>query len=106
VSIAVEPADLPETAARFGDAAYVLTAGADGRPHVSHVRVRVGDGTVEFTAGRSTRANLASRPAVVLWPPYEPGGFSLIVDAAAAPGEATGDVVVLVATHAVLHRPA
>jgi hypothetical protein len=106
MSIAVALADLEDTAARFGDAAYVLTSSDDGRPHISHVRVRVDGETIVFDAGRSTRRNLAARPAtVVLWPQAEPGGFSLIVDANA---EAPADdaPVVLIVANAVLHRPA
>jgi hypothetical protein len=112
VSIAVALDDLRATAARHGDAAYVLTAGDDGRPHVSHVRVHVEGTKISFAAGRSTRRNAVVRPAaiVVLWPPHEPGGFSLLADAVLpddARGAAVdGDELVLVATHAVLHRPA
>jgi hypothetical protein len=108
MSIAVALADLAETAARFGDAAYVLTAGDDGRPHIAHVRVRVDGESIVFTAGRSTRRNVTARPAtVVLWPQHEPGGFSLIVDAdARPPSDDDDDSLVLVATNAVLHRPA
>jgi hypothetical protein len=105
MSIAVALDELAATAARFGDAAYVLTSSADGRPHVAHVRVDVRGAEVAFTAGRGTRANAAARPSVVvLWPPHEEGGFSLIVDATARAGD--GDLVVLDATSAVLHRPA
>ena len=54
-------------------------------------------------AGRTTLANATRSPAVsLLWPPNEPGGYSLIVD-----GEATcdGDTVAIAPTRAVLHRP-
>ena len=107
MSIAVALADLADTAARFGDAAYVLTSADDGTPHVSHVRVHVVGETIVFDAGRSTRRNVAARPAtVVLWPQQEPGGFSLIVDTnAQAPADDDAPLV-LVATNAVMHRPA
>ena len=54
-------------------------------------------------AGRSTSANATARPLVsMLWPPYEPDGYSLIVD-----GEASldGDRLLLAPGRAVLHRP-
>ena len=54
-------------------------------------------------AGRRTVGNAAARPAVaLLWPPAEPGGYSLIVD-----GDATtaDDRLVVAPTKAVLHRP-
>jgi hypothetical protein len=109
VSIAVALEDLQATAARHGDAAYVLTAGDDGRPHVSHQRVRVDGATISFAAGGSTRRNAQARPhaIVVLWPPHEPDGFSLLADATLA-GEAAppGEPLAVRATHAVLHRPA
>jgi hypothetical protein len=111
VSIAVALEELRATAARHGPAAYVLTTGDDGRPHVSHVRVRVDGAAIAFDAGRSTRRNAAVRPdaVVVLWPPHEPGGFSLLADAVLQDGAAAavdGAELVVVATHAVLHRPA
>jgi hypothetical protein len=106
MSIAVALDELAATAARFGPAAYVLTSGADGRPHVSHVRVDVHGARITFAAGRGTRANAAARPAVVvLWPPHEDGGFSLIADATASASEAD-DALVLDVIRAVLHRPA
>jgi hypothetical protein len=40
----------------------------------------------------------------LLWPPNEPGGYSLIVDGAAAPSD-DGRIAVT-PTRAVLHRPA
>jgi hypothetical protein len=108
MSVAVALAELPETAASFGDAAFVLTVGDDERPKVAHVRVRVEDGIIELRAGRGTVANAQRRPlVVVLWPAVEPGGFSLIVDAECEPRDA-GDEGPLRCrpTSAVLHRPA
>jgi hypothetical protein len=39
----------------------------------------------------------------VLWPPYESGGYSMIVDGEA---HSDGDELVVVPTNGVLHRPA
>ena len=89
---------------RFGATAYVLCGGADGRPHISHATVTLDGGALHFAAGRRSAANMTERPLVaVLWPPFEPGGFSLIVDAVA---EVHENGVRLVPTNAVLHRPA
>jgi hypothetical protein len=105
VSIAVALTDLVEAAAPYGDAAFLATGGDDGRPHLSHVRVRFGDHQITIQAGRRSLANGTARPRVVLlWPPHETGGFSLIVDADAAVGS-HGELV-LTPTNAVLHRPA
>jgi hypothetical protein len=108
MSVAVALADLPDTAARYGPAAFVLTVGGDGRPHVAHVPVRLTGEVAEVPAGRTTLANARDRGHVVLlWPPFEARGFSLIVDAEHEPSDATGDGVLRCrATKAVLHRPA
>ncbi len=67
------------------------------------------------TSSRPPRATHRSatrweRPLVtLLWPPAEPGGYSLIVDGTvtSAEGAGTGDNSVVVRpTKAVLHRPA
>jgi len=105
VSIAVALTELAAAADPFGDTAFLATGGEDGRPHISHVRVHFADNRITLQAGRRSRANAADRPrVVVLWPPHEPDGFSLIVDADAAAG--AGDDLVLTPTSAVLHRPA
>jgi hypothetical protein len=104
MSIAVAVADLPEVTARYGGAAFLLTGGDDGRPRISHVRIGFADGGIVVPAGRSSRTNAAVRPLVtLLFPPYEVGGYSLIVDGAAT---VRADDVLVVPTNAVQHRPA
>ena len=59
--------------------------------------------------GGHTRDNLAHRRDVtLLWPPREPGGYSLIVDGRAEPTDADGETARLgvVPTRALLHREA
>jgi hypothetical protein len=61
-----------------------------------------------MTGGRRTTSNAIDRPAVsLLWPPIEPGGYSLIVDGEArvTTGPDGAGIVVTPAT-AVLHRSA
>jgi hypothetical protein len=54
--------------------------------------------------GNTTGANASARPLVSLvWPPSEPGGHSLIVDATATTAGDDGRVI-LEPTRAVLHR--
>jgi len=90
---------------RFGRSPYLLTVAADGRPHAVAVTVRWRGDELVASAGNRTRANAAERPLVsLLWPPAEPGGFSLIVDGTAA--DADGGGVSVRPTTAVLHRPA
>ena len=80
------------------------SGGDDGRPRISHVRIAfVADG-ISVPAGRSSRVNAAARPLVtLLFPPFEPGGLSLIVDAEATVRE---EDLLLTPTSAVKHRPA
>jgi hypothetical protein len=104
MSIPVDLGALDEAIATNGAAAFLLTSGDDGRPHVSHVAVHLHDGVLEVAAGRRTARNVAAQPAaVLLWPPVEAGGYSLIVDVHA---QVEGEVARCVPEHAVLHRPA
>lgn len=105
MSVPVSLHDLREQAGRFGPVVFLLTTSPDGRPHAVTVDLRWTDGgRLAMGAGRRTVANVAARPAVsLLWPPVEPGGYTLIVD-----GEAAGsdDGVTVTPTKGVLHRPA
>ena len=85
---------------------YLLTVGADARPHaVAVVAAWEGD-ALAIEVGQRTAANAAARPGVsLLWPPNEPGGYSLIVDGTATPTRDAARLVVT-PTRAVLHRPA
>jgi hypothetical protein len=63
---------------------------------------------IGLIGGRTTK-NLANRNDVtLLWPPREPGGYSLIVDGRAEVTEAGEDTIRLdvVPTRALLHRNA
>lgn len=111
MSIPVEVEALPDTVARFGPAAYLLTTGDDGRPHATHVVVDVSGAEIRCELGRRTARNGRVRPLVsMLWPPTEPAGYSLIVDGEleVVGGDESGEgaVGVVTATWAVLHRPA
>jgi len=85
--------------------AYLLTVSDDGRPHAVAVTPQLVDGVLRMTVGKRTVSNAQSRPdgVSVVWPPTEVGGYSLIVDGRAA---ASGDLVDVTPTKAVLHRPA
>ena len=103
MSIPVEVADLAAALKDFG-AGYLLTT-TGGTVKVVTVEPRVSDGALLVEApGRGTLANLADNDAVTLvFPPGEPKGFTLLVDAR---GEVTGDDVRVTPSGAVLHRPA
>ena len=82
---------------------YLVTSGED-RPHLLAVKPSLVQAGLRCETGHSSRANVVRNALVVLmFPPQEPGGFSLIVDGAA---EVNGDGVVVTPTWAVLHRSA
>ncbi len=102
MSIAVALEDLAEKLAEY-PWCYLVTSGED-RPHLLAVKpslVKVG---LRCDTGHSSRANVVRNPLVVLmFPPPEPDGMSLIVD---GEGEVNGDGIVIRPTWAVLHRSA
>lgn len=106
MSIPVEIERLREESAQH-PLAYLLTTGEDGRPHAVAVSLQWSDdGRLVMAGGRRTRANVAARPTVsLLWPPAEPGGYSLIADGAGALVDGTDNITVT-PTKGVLHRPA
>ena len=111
MSISVELDRVRAEATERGPGAFLLTVTDDGRPHVVAVGVGWDDeGGLAMSAGRTSVRNAGGRPGVtVLWPPSEPGGYSLIVDGAATavPNDAgDGGRVTVAVTRAVLHRPA
>lgn len=111
MSVPVDLASLREEIARHGSVAYFLSVGPEGRPHSVQLAVSwVEPSQLVVRPGNSTVANAAARPLVsLLWPPVEPGGYSLIVDATvvAVSGTGRGDNSIAVEpSKAVLHRPA
>ena len=100
------PVSLPELGrhvAQFGTWPYIITVGDNGRPHAVSVDVAWGDGSFTAAGGRSTSRNAAAHPDAVtlLWAPFEPGGYSLIVDVRAATDDGA---LTLTPVAAVLHR--
>lgn len=104
--------DLERLAAALPDFpfAYLITVGDDYRAHTVTVEPRLREATLDVgLIGGRTRENLAHRGDVtLLWPPREPGGYSLIVDGKAEVTEGGGDAVRLgvVPQRALLHREA
>lgn len=103
MSIPVKLADLATALEDFG-AGYLLTADDRGRVKAVTVEPELAGGVLLVTRpGKGTVANLAANPAATLvFPPGEPRGFSLLVDAT---GEVTGEDVRVTPSEAVLHRP-
>ena len=85
--------------------AYLVSVGDDYRAHTVFVEPVFRDGRLDVgTVGRHTRENTRQHPDVtIVWPPREPGGYSLIVDGRARLSEET---LTIEPTRAVLHRKA
>jgi len=104
VSVPVDLGALAAEIARFGDVAFLVSAGADGRPHVVSARVTVAGGVLTMSAGRTSRRNLTAGPSATLLWPGEPGAeYCLLVDGAARVDD-TAEVVTIEPTGAILHR--
>jgi hypothetical protein len=85
--------------------AYLITVGDDYRAHTVAVDPVLTDGVLGVRAvGNTTRRNVDRHGDVtVVWPPREPGGYTLIVDGR---GEVVDDALTVVPGRAVLHRKA
>ena len=106
MSVPVDVAQLEEALSDF-TFAYLITVGDDFHAHTVAVDPVLTDGRFEVAGvGRSTRRNAGAHADVTLvWPPAEPGGYSLIVDGRVS--SASDDApLVLVPARAVLHRKA
>lgn len=90
--------------------AYLITVDDGYRVHTVTVEPQLREATLDVgLIGGRTRNNLAQRADVtLLWPPAEPGGYSLIVDGTAEVSEAGAETarLTVVPTRALLHRDA
>ena len=93
--------------------AYLVTVDDDYRVHTVTVEPELREKVIDVgLIGGRTRRNVESRSAVtLLWPPSEPGGYSLIVDGRgeiAEMADSNDDTAALrvVPTRALLHRNA
>jgi hypothetical protein len=104
MSIRVELDELRSVAEDQAPFAYLLTVSDDQSAHAVAITPAIGDGSITCDAGNRSCANAAARPNVsLLWPPAEPGDYSLIVDGRAA---VEGSTVQIPPERAVRHRPA
>jgi hypothetical protein len=106
MSVKVDLDQLADALADFAFA-YLITVGDDYQARTVAVDPVLRDDVLDVgTVGGGTRRNLAAHDGVtLLWPPREPGGYTLIVDGR---GLLSADDAPLqvVPSHAVLHRPA
>lgn len=104
MSVKVDLDQLADALADF-TFAYLITVGDDYRAHTVAVQPVLTDGVIDVGAiGNTTGRNAVSHADVtVVWPPREPGGYTLIVDGTGRPTDAG---LTVVPGRAVLHRPA
>src|SRR5438270_11430173 len=99
--------DLDQLAGALADFtfAYLITVGDDYRAHTVAVAPVLSDGVIGVgPVGNTTRTNVGRHDGVTLvWPPSEPGGYTLIVDGLGRPID---DALTVTPTRPVLHRPA
>ncbi len=91
--------------------AYLVTVDDAYRVHTVTVEPELRERVMEVgPVGGTTRRNAERRSSVTrVWPPLEPGGYSLIVDGQAELGQLTADdtaVLQVVPIRALLHRNA
>lgn len=84
---------------------YLVTVGDDFRAHTVAVEPVLTDGVFDVgQMGSGTRRNAGEHPDVtVIWPPAEPGGYTLIVDGHA---DVSNSGLTVTPSRAVLHRRA
>jgi hypothetical protein len=106
MSVIVDLDQLSKTLADFAFA-YLITVGDDYRAHTVAVDPVLAAGVFDVgPIGKTTRNNVGRHPDVtLLWPPRQPGGYSLIVDGCGTVGDDSGALTIK-PSRAVLHRPA
>jgi hypothetical protein len=104
MSVKVDLDQLADALADF-TFAYLVTVGDDYRAHTVAVAPTLADGVFDIgSIGNGTRRNVAEHDGVTLvWPPSEPGGYTLIIDGT---GQADENALKVAPSRAVLHRPA
>jgi hypothetical protein len=104
MSVKVDLDQLADALADF-TFAYLITVDDGYHAHTVAVEPVLTDGVIDVgPIGTSTRNNVAHHGGVTLvWPPREPGGYTLIVDGQGQPAD-TG--LKVVPSRAVLHRKA
>lgn len=108
MSIKVNVDELAEQMERYGDAAFILSAAGESRPHIVQLRLTLVEGNLQTSPGRGCARNVAAQPELsLLWPAVEEGDYSLIVDGVGAlSGPDEDPLLTITPTSAVKHRPA
>jgi len=106
MSVKVDLDQLADALADFA-VAYLITVGDDFHAHTVAVDPAFADRVFYVgPIGKTTRNNVGRHPDVtLLWPPLQPGGYSLIVDGCGTARDESG-ALTITPSRAVLHRPA
>ncbi len=104
MSVTVDLDRLADTMADYAFA-FLITVGDDYRAHTVAVGPVLSDGALDIgDVGNTTVRNVDAHPGItVVWPPSQPGGYTLIVDGR---GTLDGRSLTISPERAVLHRPA
>ncbi|MDT5095091.1 MAG: hypothetical protein QOH60_4454 [Mycobacterium sp.] len=104
MSVTVDLEQLAQTLADY-TFAYLVTVGDDYRAHTVAIDPAFVDHAFFVgSVGGTTRRNINQHNVITLvWPPREPGGYTLIVDGT---GHFSDDVLTVEPVRAVLHRKA
>ena len=117
--------DVPARLEEYGTSAFLVTVGGDGSPKVVHVAVlwtagafggsldgissQLAAGTFHCRPGGGTLRNLVQPgPVTLIFPPPEPGAYSMLIDGTGRVvdgGEDTAGVLEVSFGGGVLHRP-
>lgn len=105
MSVPVDLTALEAEIERFGAVAFLVTASAQGRPHVVSVSPRLAGGRLTVPAGRTARRNVTeSSAATLLWPGAPGAEYCLLVDGTARLAGEDAEAITVEPTSAVLHR--
>jgi hypothetical protein len=103
VSVPVALDELERRLDAFGSHPFLVTTSADRRAHVVSVSAPFDGSRFAVPAGRTSRANAATKDAVTLLWSGAGGPYALIVDGTAEV-DADTEILMVTPTRAVLHR--
>jgi hypothetical protein len=107
MSLPVDLQALEDRVKEYGRAAFLVTVGEGGTPHVVSVVVEHDGAQLTMATGRTSRHNVGQHATVTLLWPAPPGSdYSLLVDGTAAVSEPDSEQIVVGPRSAVLHRVA
>tara|TARA_B110000438_G_scaffold250858_1_gene254936 strand:- start:425 stop:778 length:354 start_codon:yes stop_codon:yes gene_type:complete len=106
MSIKVTVSELAERVEEYGNAAFVVTSGENGKVKTIHVPVLIQNNLIFCTPGKGTLANIKeSGPVTLIFPSPVSGGPSMIIDGIASISDLKNKTLSIKIDAGVLHRP-